>query len=512
MAIGINYLRTVRRLSWGAPPSFCARPVLLAAGAALALAALPACAQYPGQISTANKNAPDLRSVAVLEWTGDQAKPKASRLVPICVYDGQQLQDGGIYLARPQPLALDPETEYQLKQNGKTVGFFDIAGAAQEQGLWVGHGQWKALPARPTPEQLAEVAKRKAAAWKDEDDADSDKPVLHRRHGSDDSGNNKAPAPPPDPDRPTLHRTDTTDTNAGNTGGAHPGDSGDSNSGSTANAPSPDPDRPTLHRAPDNTANNTAPSSSPDRPRLDKKNPGEDDSYVTSLANIDPNRPRLMRGQVTPFDADVTPKLMGLPVDMNQEVAVSDARNRPDHPWSFSWANPDDEAKMKSDLEDTARKDLGLEPPPPPPAPKTHHTASTHAKKVAPPPPPPPPPLLVEQFRVFELEYGSGATMVLEAHSAGTGAGEKFITLIAQPDLYGGLVILFKNITDAAHLDDAPRMRLIDAVDALGDNRGELLFELRGSNQRQFALYRVLRGSATQIFSTTDASGVGGME
>jgi hypothetical protein len=502
MAIGINYLRSARRLSSRAMVSFRVPPVLLAAGAALALATPPAGAQYPGQISTANKNAPDLRSVAVLEWTGDETHPKASRLVPICVYDGQQLQDGGIYLARPQPLALDPETEYKLKQNGKTVGFFDVAGAAQEQGLWVGHGQWKALPARPTPAQLAEVAKRKTAAWKDEDDADSDKPILHRRQGSGDSGNNQAQAPPPDPNRPTLHRTDTNDTNSGN--------SGDSNSGGSGNAPPPDPDRPTLHRAPDNTASNNAPSSSPDRPKLEKKNQADDDSYVTPLANIDPNRPRLMRGQVTNFDADVTPKLMGMPVDMNQEVAVSDARNRPDHPWTFSWANPADESTIKADLEETARKDLGLEPPPP--APKTRHTTSTHAKKAAPPPPPPPPPLLVEQFRVFELEYGSGATMVLQAHSAGTGADEKFITLIAQPDLYGGSVILFKNITDAAHLDDAPRMRLIDAVDALGDNRGELLFELRGQTQRQFALYRVLRGSATQIFSTAGSSGEGGME
>jgi hypothetical protein len=36
----------------------------------------------------------------------------------------------------------------------------------------------------------------------------------------------------------------------------------------------------------------------------------------------------------------------------------------------------------------------------------------------------------------------------------------------------------------------------------MGDNRGELLFELRGDSQRQFAMYRVLRGSAEQLFAT----------
>jgi hypothetical protein len=62
--------------------------------------------------------------------------------------------------------------------------------------------------------------------------------------------------------------------------------------------------------------------------------------------------------------------------------------------------------------------------------------------------------------------------------------------------------VLLKNVTDGEHLDETPRMHLIDAVDALADNRGELLFELRGATQRQFALYRVLRGTAEKIFVT----------
>ena len=150
--------------------------------------------------------------------------------------------------------------------------------------------------------------------------------------------------------------------------------------------------------------------------------------------------------------------------------------------------------------------------------------------------PPLPTPLADEQFRVFELAYGSSATMVLTAgsppppdpaksdepappvikrgkptqtssQSAGNGIPpkpppQKFVTLIAQPDLYGGIAVLYKSLTDSAHLDETPRMRLVDAVDALGDNRGELLFELRGDQQRQFAMYRVMRGSAEQLFAT----------
>ncbi len=166
----------------------------------------------------------------------------------------------------------------------------------------------------------------------------------------------------------------------------------------------------------------------------------------------------------------------------------------------YSWSNPDDETRMKSALEDMARSALGLNPPPAKPAPKTLHHQEEHQARA--PPPPPPAPLVDEQFRVFELAYGSGATLVLTAHTGGPPAQQKFVTLIAQPDLYGNVLVLLKNVTDGSHLDENPRMRLVDAVDALADNRGELLFELRGATQRQFALYRVLRGQAEQLFVT----------
>ncbi len=103
---------------------------------------------------------------------------------------------------------------------------------------------------------------------------------------------------------------------------------------------------------------------------------------------------------------------------------------------------------------------------------------------------------------MFELAYGSGATMVLTARTDGPLAEQKFVTLIAQPDLYGDVLVLLKSVTDGARLDESPRMRLVDAVDVLADNRGALLFELRGATQRQFALYRVLKGTAEKIFET----------
>jgi hypothetical protein len=473
---------------------------------AVALAsALSVRAQYPGQITNANKNTPRLRAVAVLEWTGDADHPKASRIVPVCIYDGHDLEDAGIYLARPAPLALESEVEYQLQQDGKPVGLFDIDNAAREQGAWVGYGKLKPLPKpKPAPVQVAKI---------DEDDSQSDVPILHRKHHPGDSGGSGGSstgsdsgqqAPAADPDRPTLHKGG--DASSGSSTADNSGDTGTSGTSSTQ---STDADRPTLHRSSETSTSSSPGSSSgstsaseSDRPRLKKKKP-EDEGYVEDVATVtDPERPQLFRGKSAGFGAPVLPTLMGLPPDMHQEVAVSDTQNQPLHVWNYIWANPDDENKMKADMEDLARTALGLNPPPAPAAKPQPKTATTHkSTKPAPPPTPPAPaPLLDEQFRVFELAYSSGATMVLSAHTDGAGAQQKFVTLIAQPDLYGNFVVLVKNVTDAAHLDETPRMKLIDAVDAMADNRGELLFELRGQTQRQFALYRVLLGQATQLF------------
>jgi len=468
------------------------------------LAASPAAAQYPGQVDKKDKDkeAPSLRAIAVLEWTGDLTKPKTSRLVPITVYDGQQLQDGSVYMARPEPMAVADGVEYILQKNGAKLGLYDVEKSGQEQGSWVGFGAWKSMP---KPEPAPAVAQKI-----DEDDANSDRPVLHRKHssGSDSSKDGSGPqGPPPDPDRPTLHKAPDASQTPSQSSGSD-----------TSNAPA-DPDRPTLHKAPDASQTSSSPStqssgqpsgansssastpSDPDRPQLKrgKAKQQADEGYVSSVENTDPDRPRLLRGKPAENGPAVTPTLMGLPSDMEQAVAVSDPRNRPDHPWSYSWANLDDEAKMKAAMEDAARTALGIQTPPPAPAPRKTAATRAKAKSTA---PLEPAPLVDEEFRVFELAYGSGATLVMTAHTDGPPNQQKYVTLIGQPDLYGSLLVLFKNVGDGAHLDDSPRMRLVDAVDALADNRGELLFELRGKTQRQFALYRVVRGTATQLFVT----------
>jgi hypothetical protein len=467
--------------------------------------ALPLRAQYPGQVAKSNKEAPELRSIAVLEWTGEADNSKASRLVPVAVLDQGQLQDGGIYMARPQPLALAGEVEYELERNGLPVGLFDIKNAGQEQGSWVGYGAWKPL-AKPQPKPSAkELARIKI----EDEDAESDRPILHRKHHADEdaTGANKeserpaSASPSTDPDRPTLHKKSQSDSDSQNS-------APESKTSSDSN-PAPDPDRPTLHKqdSTDSTAS-PAPADDPDRPVLkkSKKKKPEDVGRVDSLPDVtDPDRPRLKRGKSTGSGLDVLPSLMGIPADMQQAVAISDVRTRSEHSWTFTWSNPEDETAMKASLEETARGLLGLNPPPPAPAPSKSASRrkakpETPSESPTSPTPPTPRPLVEENFRAFELAYNSGATLVLTARTDAPLAEQKFVTLIAQPDIYGNVMVLLKYVASGGHLDDTPRMRLIDAVDALADNRGELLFELRGATQRQFVLYRILRGQAEKLF------------
>jgi len=516
-----------------------------AAALALIAFATAASAQYPGRISKKDDATPVLRSIAVLEWTGTAGKPSASRLVPVVVFDGEQLNDGTIYLTRPEPLALAGGTEYELQTAGKPSGIFDVFGSGEIHGSWMGFGAWKPL----TPVAAARAAKsfNTSSLYNSEED---DKPVLKRKHpqgtDTDDAGKSSSPASgsgsgtgstgnttakqsqtASDPNGPTLKRKNSDDSSTTTASTS----SGGSSSGSKP-APDVDPDRPTIRR---------------------KHNVADAGQMETSSAAPDPDRPRLKRGKPSDLVNTEDPRLVGLPPTMQQAVAVSDASNRTEHPWKYSWANPEDETKMKVALEAMARTALGLDAPPAKPAKKTaasktaaSKTATSKKVSMLPAEPPAPVALADEQFRVFELTYGATATLVLTAsspkppepdqkadgtqassdtdqppvikrgkpasnssakdagptHLAPKAAPQKFVTLVAQPDLYGGILVLYKSATDSDHLDETPRMRLVDAVDVMGDNRGELLFELRGQTQRQFALFRVLRGSAEQLFAT----------
>jgi hypothetical protein len=223
-------------------------------------------------------------------------------------------------------------------------------------------------------------------------------------------------------------------------------------------------------------------------------------------------RPENLESLDQPSTVEIA-KLAGNPENLKLMAAVSDNKTREPHSYLYSWSDPEDAKKMQAALEDAAKNLLAGNPLKTPisgqmigtskkPAATGTTTASTRtaaAHRTA--PKPILPDLTDEQFKAYELSFGGGATLVFSAKT-GTGDHMKYVTIIAQPDFNGVPQILFKQVTSEVQLDVIPRMQLVDAVDTDADNRAELIFELAGKTERQFAIYRVADRAVEQVFST----------
>src|SRR5579871_2354000 len=101
----------------------CAWMVFLAGGLVLS-AGLSTLQAQMHKVETPPQNV--VRAVGVYEWTGDLAKPAASRLIPVSLFINGKLQDAGVYMARPVPLALETGNVYELQDSGIAKGFLDL--------------------------------------------------------------------------------------------------------------------------------------------------------------------------------------------------------------------------------------------------------------------------------------------------------------------------------------------------------------------------------------------------
>jgi hypothetical protein len=171
----------------------------------------------------------------------------------------------------------------------------------------------------------------------------------------------------------------------------------------------------------------------------------------------------------------------------------------------YLWADPADAGKMKEQMQIAAASAIAATEPPVKKAATTRsHAAATTAqrRKAAATPAAPKPVFTNERFKAYELSYSGGATLVYTAEVQDKSGKAKYVTLIAQPDFNGVPKVLFKSVTDDDHLDVTPKMRLVDAVDARANNRGDLVFELRSHRDREFVIYRIAGGQAEQVFTT----------
>jgi hypothetical protein len=451
-----------------------------------------------------------------------QLAPKSKgRLIPIAIMMDGKFYDAGSYKAAPVPMALDFGIVYEGFRSGVSQGMFTITQPGQLNHVWIAEGTWL-----PVGSKALEKHKKYAAPVIEDEDKGGP-PVLHRRSEKTDSDRgSKSGAGSTDKDKDTDH--DTGQKPASSTAAAPPAGAPDSAKGSTAPEPA-------KTAAPPETAKASAPGSASGS--APPSAPPEDEP------NEDPNRPRLRRGKpdstahrepYATFDAlpeasskvtsaaavagtakadakaaqdsaAAAPQVITIP-------AVSDAGGPDPRPYTYD-LKPAEEAIYRGKMLDLAAtlvqpaanagKDAA--------AAKKSAVAKSSAKSSAKAGGKGPKPVFDDvSVRIFDLSNSNEPVLVLSAvthppDAGATGSEEepKEIILIARTNLEGELRKLFFSATDSRHLDMAPRMELIDAVDADGDGRGELLFRRTFDSGSAYAIYRVTADGLWTLFEGT---------
>lgn len=373
-----------------------------------------------------------------------------AQLIPVTIMLNGKFYDAGAYKADPVPMALQPGTVYEGFRSGVSQGLFTVAGAAQRNTGWFADGKWKTAEEITAAKEKEEAAKRTQKVTLPEEQVDAP-PKLKRAPGSSSSSTSapsSAPKSPPPESKPTTSpsKTETTASSA------------------PAINPMEDSNRPILRRqAPsevphEQTKITPEPMSGPlrfipaisdaagpdPRPYAYKMKPEEEQKYQTKMLAmaIDAVRARVAQFHVAPNPTSTTP------------------------------------AKRKADVAPGSTKAAAKKKPEP--APEFHDV----------------------EMRVFDLSNTNEPVLVLVAgaHSPSAPELDFMVALVARQDIYGDLHKVFAETTDNKHLDAQPRYELIDAVDADGDGRGELLFRETWDSGIVYGVYRVIGDQLWPLF------------
>ena len=364
-----------------------------------------------------------------------------ARLVPVLIlYDGKFF-DAAAYKANPVPMALEPGTVYEGFRAGVSQGLFTITNVLQGPHIWLGAGNWVPAGSAPPP-------KKEEGPPKDPTEEVDAPPVLKRPGAKpSDSGSTSPPAAQPAPPPPAA---------------------------TPAPAPPPEPPKTTPAPAPDS-----------DAPVLRRGLPTKQQK---------PDLP----SATTPISAKAAEP--GTKKDGIQIIpAISDAGGPEAKPYAYLMKGDEEQLfrkKMLALAADEVRARARAISGQPAPAP-TSAKGKTAAKG-------PQPTFSDIDFRVFDLTTSNEPVLVLGATAqmpASTGV-QYYVMLVAREDIYGDLHKALANIADTQHLDVLSRMDLIDAVDADGDGRGELLFRQMSDSGHAYVLYRVIGNQLYALYQS----------
>jgi len=465
----------------------------------------------PGERKITGKKDLGPRALGLLRLT---ASGKAS-LVPIAIMVNGKFWDAAVYKADPVPMALDAGIVYEVERAGNSLGLFTVnsvlhSNAVNAQSPWLATGAWlptgKEAPNQPLKAETVPVGI----------DTGDAPPRLTRNPQKEAPPANTAPASAPpvgppsgdEPPRLTKPKEETTSSAPGTTTGP----TGQTGSGQPA------------------PGSTTAPGES--KPAEAKSADHSTESAKISDSNsgaTDANRPRLRRGKPTESlpeeeipgygkpGAEPKPKagqtagVTPTPEPAQLIPAISDAGGPEPHSFTFEWLK-DEEAERRQQMTALANQELQVyltaQAKARIPAPTAASTAQRPSDNKKPPEP------IFENVRMttYDLWNANQPIMVFsaEAHvppnagaQGGFESGLKYsIVLVAYPDIYGNLRRLYVGVTDQYHLDITPRLELVDAVDADGDGRGELLFRETSDASSGWVIYRATADTLWKMFDS----------
>jgi hypothetical protein len=450
----------------------------------LAQIILPSAA--PAQTGHAAKANQGPRAMGLLELPPNGK----AHLIPITILIDGKYYDASAYKASPVPMALWSDTVYEAVRTGVSQGLFTVTGALQRKGAtdateWVGEGTW----------QSAEALKAKAAkkpVYKEPRGMNEDEgPPVLRRSGTEKP---KPPEPPAKPETPPPAQPATSPS-------ATP-----AAPGQAAGTTTPAPSAPSQQEK----TQEDKPPEDKDRPMLKRGKPaqGQTEEPPATSANASGKAATAPAKSATTASG---PSSGAQAANQIQLIpAISDSHGPDPLPYTYIM-KPEEEQQFRKKMLAMAADEVraragqlasanaGAEPARAP----SQRSRATAVKPVQP---------IFEdvQLRVFDLADINEPELVLTANarmpqpsrqkpSASSGL-QYMVTFVAREDVNGDFHKALANVTDAQHLDVLPRLDLIDAVDADGDGRGELLFREVSDAGSAFVVYRVIGDRLYPLF------------
>ena len=443
-------------------------------------------------------------------------------LIPIAILIDGKFYDASVYKAEPVPMALDSGTVYEVEQAGDSQGLFTVSGALHSKAAgslqpWVGAGSYL-----PRGTEAAKTTHKAEDVPVGLDNSDSDAPPrLSRGNVSKPAAPATNPSAPPAPSNPAG--TGSSEKPAASTPPAPSQPAGGAPAGTSTGPDAPKPANPSASdKAADQGRKEQAPNAAQTIPgEASASAPPSPTSPNQTVENY--YRPTLRRGKPTQSapQEDEAPAKTGKPESQGAAAvassgplqlvpAISDAGGPDPQSYKFFWKTGEEDERRKQMLAlagDEVRayasalaKNRILAKPP---AGKAGVPTRKSPEKQAQP--------VFEniQFRAFDVWVNNQPVMILsaEAHfppapGAATAPETYSITLAAKTDIYGNLRKLYSGVTDRFHLDVTPRLELIDAVDADGDGRGELLFRKTTDAGTGYVIYRATADKLWKMFDS----------